>query len=289
MRQANLSAFESAAIEFGVYPLSDEIFHRLQDIVISTTGIQITDDKRDLLVNRLQRRIRKLKLSGFGDYYELVSQPDSDEFEEFINAVTTNLTSFFREKHHLEHLAQVALPEISRGALDKRLRVWSAGCSSGEEAYSIAMVIRENAALFPGWDTRVLATDLDSSVLAQAAQGCYPENTVAAMNDPHRQEKWFSPVADRLGSYRVCPSLQELIRFRKLNLLAEWPFKGRFNAIFCRNVLIYFDKATQKQVVEHFGRYLTDDGYLYVGHSESLNRVTDMYERVGNTIYRKLR
>lgn len=285
-----MSVAEQTTDETGVYPLPDDIFRRLQEIVISNTGIQITDDKRDLLVNRLQRRIRKLKLGGFSDYYELVSQPNNAEFEEFINAVTTNLTSFFRENHHLEHLANVALPEFSRNvANNRRLRIWSAGCSSGEEPYSIAMVLREQEALFQAWDSKILATDLDSQVLSKAAAGVYAENTVLAMNNPTRKEKWFTPAAQQGGSYAVKPELQQLISFRKLNLLKDWPFKGRFNAIFCRNVLIYFDKPTQKKVVENFGRYLTDDGYLYVGHSESLNRVTEMYERVGNTIYRKIK
>ena len=283
-----MAAAEQLTNEMSVYQLSTETFHRFQEIVISNTGIQITDDKRDLLVNRLQRRIRKLELEGFDDYYDLVSQPNSAEFEEFINAVTTNLTSFFREKHHLDHLADIALPEFSRSRThNNRLRIWSAGCSTGEEPYSIAMVLREHASLFQNWDCKILATDLDSSVVAKAAQGDYTENTVMAMNDPLREEKWFIDAPGQSGWYRVKPELQALISFRKLNLLAEWPFKGPFNAIFCRNVLIYFDKKTQKQVVEHFGRYLTDDGYLYVGHSESLHRVTDMYERVGNTIYRK--
>lgn len=281
---------ENASTTSHSYPLVDAEFKRLQNLVMENTRIQVTEDKRDLLNNRLQKRVRKLGLSGFAEYCDLVESPNSPEFEHFVNAVTTNLTSFFRENHHFEHLASTSLPALSKtNAVRKRLRVWSAGCSTGEEPYSIAMVLGENERLLSGWDVRVLATDLDSNVVATASDGLYKDDNVAGIGDGNRQARWFTDASEKNGYRQICSSLRDLITFKQLNLFDNWPFKGPFDVIFCRNVVIYFDKPTQRLLFDRFYEYLSDDGFLYVGHSESLNRVTDKFERVGNTIYRKIK
>lgn len=272
------------------YPLADAEFKRLQNLVMVNTRIQVTEDKRDLLNNRLQKRVRKLGLSGFSDYCDLVEQPGSPEFEHFVNAVTTNLTSFFRENHHFEHLSTTSLPALSKSsAIKRRLRIWSAGCSTGEEPYSIAMVLGENERLFSGWDVRILATDLDSNVVTTASQGFYKDDNVAGIEDSNRRSRWFAEAPGKSSYRQVSSDLKKLITFRQLNLFDDWQFKGPFDVIFCRNVVIYFDKPTQRILFDRFYDYLSDDGFLYVGHSESLNRVTDKFERVGNTIYRKIK
>ena len=268
------------------FHLSDREFDEIRRLVREHTGISLADSKRELVYSRLVRRLRRLSLPTFGDYLELLGRGEPAELEEFSNAITTNLTSFFREPHHFEFLADTALPMLEeRNAASRRLRIWSAGCSTGEEAYSIAVVLQEALPRFRGWDVRILATDLDSRVVAQAAAGEYKIERFEKMPAP-RRERWFEAL--RPGTLTACAALRSLITFRQLNLMHHWPFRGPFDVIFCRNVVIYFDRETQRALFDRMAEMQRDGDQLYIGHSESLFKVCDRYQLIGRTIYRKV-
>ncbi len=264
-------------------------FDVLRKLSNAHTGIIVTDDKYDMFYSRLAKRIRKLKLGSFKAYCELLEREPEKEFSEFINAITTNLTSFFREQHHFEFLAEKLLPQLLReNATSRRIRLWSAGCSSGEEPYSLAMTLLENMPRGLTWDIKILATDIDLNMLSTAAEGVYSQERVKGLS-PERLRRWFKKGKDsQAGQVRVHPALQELIRFKPLNLMQDWPMKGPFDIIFCRNVLIYFDKDTKMQLVDRYVDLLRPGGHLFIGHSESLHNLAQGLELVGNTIYRKV-
>ena len=270
------------------FQFTDRDFRCLQRLVLRHTGITLSPAKRDMLYSRLARRLRALGLRRFKEYCALLQEDgDSEELRHFTNAVTTNLTAFFREPHHFDYLRDEFLPAmIERRADQRRLRIWSAGCSTGEEPYSIAITLAET--MPRDWDVRILATDLDSNVLDRARQGIYSEERTAEV--PERlKRKWFlRGRAGHQGKVRVRRELRDVISFRQLNLMYEWPMRGPFDAIFCRNVIIYFDKPTQSRLMDRFADILADDGRLFLGHSETLYRVTDRFQLLGRTIYRKV-
>jgi chemotaxis protein methyltransferase CheR len=269
----------------GDFTLSQTEFDRIRELVRQHTGISLSDAKRQLVYGRLSRRLRALKMSGFAEYIELIEQGESGELEEFTNAVTTNLTSFFREPHHFEFLARELLPKlVANDTGARRLRVWCCAASTGEEPYSIAMVLRE--AQLTGWDAKLLATDLDSNVLAHGAAGVYTADRFQTVSQA-RLKNWFSPVAGDAKRYTAAAELRNLITFKQLNLMHDWPMKGPFDAIFCRNVIIYFDKATQRALFERMAQLQRPGDYLFLGHSETLYRVCDKYDLIGKTIYRR--
>jgi chemotaxis protein methyltransferase CheR len=253
------------------------------------TGIMLGSHKRNLVYGRLARRLRALDLQDFGEYCDLLKGPEgAAEVGLLVNAITTNMTSFFREAHHFDHLRDFLAKRMTerRGGARSRLRIWSAGCSSGEEPYSIAMTMREacNDHL-PGWDAKILATDIDTSVLATAETGIYPEDRITPVPPAYRA-RYIAPGPGR--AIAVADSLRSLISFKQLNLLEDWPMSGPFDVIFCRNVVIYFDKPTQRRLFDRFADMLAEGGLLYVGHSESLFRVCDRFAAAGRTIYRKI-
>jgi chemotaxis protein methyltransferase CheR len=270
------------------FRFTDRDFHRIRTLVSQLTGIALSEAKREMVYSRLARRLRQLGLASFGDYCAWLEAGHNEELTQFVNAITTNLTAFFREPHHFDYLATTLLPALRRTrAQSRRLRLWSAGCSSGEEPYSMAMVLKEAFPAANGWDIKILATDIDSNVLATACQGVYSADRVSGIS-PQRLRRWFRKgVGANAGLVRVVPELQELITFRQLNLMDAWPMRGPFDVIFCRNVVIYFDKATQKALFDRFATLLDTHGCLFVGHSESLFKLTDRFELLGKTIYRK--
>ncbi|MBS0372971.1 MAG: protein-glutamate O-methyltransferase CheR [Proteobacteria bacterium] len=269
------------------YHLSDAQFDDIRRLVREHTGISLADSKRELVYSRLVRRLRRLSLGGFGDYLQLLERGESTELEEFTNAITTNLTSFFRENHHFEFLSGTVLPALEkRNAASRRLRIWSAGCSTGEEPYSIAIALQESMGRFRGWDVRILATDLDSQVVAHAAAGEYKPERFEKM-PAARRERWFRE--SRPEHFVADESLKSLITFRQLNLMHAWPFRGPFDVIFCRNVVIYFDKETQRTLFDRMAEVQRDGDHLFIGHSESLFKVCERYQLIGKTIYRKVR
>jgi chemotaxis protein methyltransferase CheR len=274
----------------GDFRMTDANFRFLCKLANSHSGIVLSDGKRQMIYSRLVRRLRALKLPGFDEYCQLLEEGDSQEFVEFINAITTNLTAFFREMHHFEHLARKVIPELlQQHAADRRIRIWSAGCSTGEEPYSLAMTLAENIPNIDRWDVRLLATDLDTNVLAKAASGIYDEERVQGIAR-ERLDRWFMRgTGGNAGAVCVRPELKQLIAFKQLNLMEEWPMRGPFDVIFCRNVVIYFDKPTQQRLFERYANLMVPQGHLYIGHSENLFKVTDRFEPLGQTIYRRCR
>lgn len=272
------------------FAFTDRDFAFLRDVVMEHSGITLGEHKRQLVYGRLTRRLRQLGLRSFADYCSHVEQHLETELGELINAITTNLTAFFREPHHFEHLAAQALPEImKRNAGTRRLRLWSAGCSTGEEPYSIALTVAETlGAALTAWDARILATDIDTQVLTRAATGVYSEDRIEGIS-PAYQRRWFRRgVGPNQGKVKVDDTLRGLISFKPLNLMdASWPMRGPFDIIFCRNVVIYFDKPTQKRLFERYADMLAPDGYLYVGHSESLHSMSTRFKPIGKTIYQR--
>lgn len=203
-----------------------------------------------------------------------------------INAITTNLTGFFREPHHFAALKDEVLPELLRApAQERRLRIWSAGCSSGEEPYSIAMTLKRALPTAQNWDALVLATDIDTNMIATCRAGVYDPDRVEPVPADLRRRFVIGAGADTV---EMAPALRQMIRFRPLNLLEPWPMRGKFDVIFCRNVVIYFDKDTQHTLFDRYADILKPDGWLFIGHSESLFRVSDRFRHLGRTMYRKL-
>ena len=269
--------------------LSDREFQEIRCVIRKKTGIAMNDSKHELVQRRLCKRLKVLGLHSFREYFDRLESGDEAEMERFCNAVTTNLTSFFRENHHFDFLAREILPALERdqNRLRGRLRIWSAGCSTGEEAYSIAMTMRGSMRGLDAWDAKILATDLDSDVLQACRRGVYSEQRLETV-PAQLLKKWFRRVPSAEdGEMSVASELRDLIAFKQLNLINAWPMRGKFDVIFCRNVIIYFDKDTQRTLMDRFADILADDGYLIIGHSESLFNVSARFSLVGNTIYRK--
>jgi chemotaxis protein methyltransferase CheR len=270
------------------FAFSDEDFNALRTLVKTHTGINLTDQKRELVYGRISRRLRTLNLHSFRDYRELLSDESGKEFAEFCNAITTNLTSFFRESHHFEYVRDhILVPRLNDAKGSRRVRIWCAGCSSGEEPYSLAMTIRETIPDASRWDIRILATDLDSDVLARGERGVYGADRVREMSPARRSRFFRETTHNGQPAFAVAPELRELITFKQLNLMTPFPMKGPLDAIFCRNVVIYFDKDTQRDLFARMARLQESGATLFLGHSESLFKVSTDYALIGKTIYRR--
>jgi chemotaxis protein methyltransferase CheR len=269
------------------YELSDDDFQRIRHLVRERLGIALAQSKRELVYGRLSRRLRALKLRDFRGYLQLIESGDAEELQHFCNAITTHLTSFFRESHHFDFIALQLLPALERGnGGARRLRIWSAGCSTGEEPYSIAMALLESMRGLRGWDVRILATDIDTSVLSHARIGLYSSERLERM-ESGRLSRWFEPTQDG-GQLMVRDELKQLISFKTLNLMDEWPMRGPIDVIFCRNVIIYFDRETQRRIVARMAALQRPGDHLILGHAESLFQVSKKYRLVGDTIHRRL-
>lgn len=267
------------------FKFSREQFEFIRKLVMEHTGISLKPTKFDMVYSRLARRLRSLHIDTFDEYCKLLQQGDNVELRDFVNAITTNLTSFFREEHHFDFLRDKLLPSIFSSTDNKRIRIWSAGCSTGEEPYTLAMVIKETIPKQRGWDVKILATDLDTNVIALAKQGIYDNSKVTGISNS-RMKRYFI-VNKNTNEIQVRPEIKEMITFKQLNLMNQWPIKGPFDFIFCRNVVIYFDKPTQRILFERYADLTKDNGHLFIGHSESLFKVTTRYNLLGQTIYQK--
>jgi chemotaxis protein methyltransferase CheR len=282
------SALTDVAREFA---FSDADFRHLAQVAYDYAGIALAASKQNLVYSRLSRRLRTLGMSSFHEYREHLAESDR-EIESFINSISTNHTKFFREGHHFDHFrTHVAVPFVQSAyrATNRRLRVWSAGCSSGEEPYTIAVVLKREIRDIERQDVRILATDIDTDVLGKAARGEYQ---VGSIDDvPKTYQSYFQPVeggVDESTNVVVGEDIRSLVAFRRLNLMEPWPFQGLFDAIFCRNVMIYFDAATRAALVERFTQQLKPGCWLYIGHSESLIGSHPGLELVGRTVYRRI-
>jgi chemotaxis protein methyltransferase CheR len=263
------------------FDYTEQDFLRACALIRARAGITLGAAKQDMVYSRLARRLRALRLQRFGDYLDFLEQDEGDEWEAFTNALTTNLTSFFREPHHFRVLAR----QLAQRGRDRPAVVWCCAASTGEEAYSIAITAVE-ALRSPQPPVRILATDIDTNVLARARQGIYAIDRLERMPRERIERFFLRGVGAHEGQVRVRRELRALVTFRPLNLLADdWSLRGPFDAIFCRNVMIYFDKDTQAQVLRRFAPLLAPDGLLFVGHSESLFHVADTYRLLGQTVY----
>lgn len=270
------------------FAFQEEDFQALRALVKSLTGIHLSEQKRELVYGRLTRRLRTLRLRTFAQYRELLKS-DQNELHEMCNAITTNLTAFFREPHHFEYLREQWLaPLVERASNGMRLRLWSAACSSGEEPYSIAMTILESLPHLERWDIRILATDLDSQMLARARRGVYPSERVQALSAQRQARFFHEPQEENLVGRQVTEELRRLIAFKQLNLMQSLPMKGPLDVIFCRNVVIYFDKDTQRDLFARISRLQRPGDLLFLGHSESLFKVSEDYALIGKSIYRRI-
>jgi chemotaxis protein methyltransferase CheR len=269
------------------FPFEPADFDALRDLIKNNTGISLADSKMEMVYGRISRRLRHLKLRSFADYRQML-ETDESEWIEFCNAMTTNLTSFFRESHHFDFLRDHLLrPKLGQAGASRRIRIWSAACSSGEEPYSIAMTVREAIPDIASWDIRILATDIDSQILAAARRGVYPAARLEALGEK-RVRDHFQPLAGNPGHYQVAPEVASLVTFKELNLVQPLPMKGPLDAVFCRNVIIYFDKDTQRGLLGRLAALQRKDDLLFLGHSESLFKVSEDYALLGKTIYRRV-
>ncbi len=273
----------------GELPLSEKEFSRVRERVYKIAGISLSDAKRTLVVSRLSKIIRAMGLTSFDGYLDHLDQKGRPEDDQaFVNALTTNLTRFFREDHHFDHLNThiadlIKSPGRATPGGKPRLRIWSAGCSTGQEPYTIAVNLLHAFPELKRWDFRILATDIDSNVVAKAAKGIYPDTEFAGL--PASRMALFERAGP--GEMRIPRAAHELVTFKLLNLIEPWPVKGPFDAIFCRNVAIYFDKPTQGQLFDRLGEVLAPDGFLYIGHSENLQAVSSGFRLVGKTVYQR--
>ncbi|HUI13169.1 MAG TPA: protein-glutamate O-methyltransferase CheR [Xanthobacteraceae bacterium] len=287
---ASLAIREPVAIEPArEFEFSDADFRSLALYAYEQAGIALSDTKRNLVYSRLSRRLRALEMTSFREYRAYLAA-NASELESFINAISTNLTKFFREAHHFDHFrSHVAVPfvQAAHGKVGHRLRVWSAGCSTGEEPYSIAVVLKREIRDIDRHDVRILATDIDTEVIAKGARGEYPANSIDEVPKTYRE--FFQPVDGDRNSEQVVVGrdIRGLVAFRRLNLMEEWPFTGNFDAVFCRNVMIYFDGPTKTALVERLTQKLKPGGWLYIGHSESLVGTHPGLRLIGRTTYRR--
>ncbi|CAN5475952.1 protein-glutamate O-methyltransferase [soil metagenome] len=267
-------------------PITEQEFDQISNLVYQHCGINLHKGKQELVHARIAKQLHRKRLNSFADYMRLIQHdPTRKEFLAFIDAITTNLTSFFREPMHYTFLRETLLPAIlDRQPTTPSLRAWSAGCSSGEEPYSIAMTINEVLNGRIASDVKILATDLSNRMLTLGETGVYAKSRMHEV-PPHLRAKYFKPFGGQGDAYKVNQDVRNLVSYRYLNLIQPWPFKGNFDFIFCRNVMIYFDKSTQQKLVTDLYDRLRPGGYLFTGHSESLSGLDHPFRYVQPTIY----
>lgn len=263
--------------------LSASQFNQICRIVYEKCGINLTTGKEELVKSRLVKRLQLLNLTSFEAYLQFVKQDSSgQELAQMLDVLTTNKTYFYRESSHFEYLCQEILPKLRQ----PRLRIWSAGCSSGDEVYTIGALLRDHLPNIDRMDVRLLATDLSMRILAKAKAGTYSADAFNEM-PPALLQKHFTMINPSPRTYRVNDNVRKLVSFARLNLLEAWPMKGPFDVIFCRNVMIYFDLPTRDRLVNRYYQLLAPGGHLFIGHSESLNGIKHQYEYVQPAAYRK--
>ncbi|MCK9285596.1 MAG: chemotaxis protein CheR [Rhodocyclaceae bacterium] len=266
------------------FQLTDADFERVRTLIYQHAGIALAPAKRDMVYSRLARRLRALNLQSFSAYLQLLERNERNEWETFVNSLTTNLTYFFREAHHFETLARHL-----RASASRPYRIWCSAASTGEEPYSLAMTACEAfSSLSP--PVTIIASDIDTQVLSVAQQGVYGREQLGKLSE-ERVQHFFTPdSALRNGQAKVRDELRRLVDFRRINLLdMRYALDGRFDALFCRNVMIYFDKPTQHAVLKRFNPLLRDDGLLFAGHSESFLHASELFRSLGRTVYAPVR
>jgi chemotaxis protein methyltransferase CheR len=283
---------EQEAFKIMNLELTERDYQNFREFIYQKSGINLHEGKKELLKARLMKYLRHSGFRSIGEYYKYLVQND-DTGEECVNlldTVSTNLTYFFREPKHFQFLNQVAFPDLAKrlhGRPKKTITLWSAGCSSGEEPYSLAMTCLERQWECGGVDAQILATDISTKMLGKALEGIYPEDRLENISYEVKRRYFQRGVGSWKGYYRTKPVLRQLIRFGRLNLVDPFPENKGFDIIFCRNVMIYFDKPTQERIVQKFHLALNEKGYLFIGHSESLTGVNHSFKYIQPSVYRK--
>jgi chemotaxis protein methyltransferase CheR len=264
--------------------LSAKHFIKISEIVHRSCGINLKPGKEALVRSRLMKRLRTYKTNSVQEYLDYIESSDGrQELALFIDAMTTNKTSFFRESEHFNYLRDHVLPDLK----SHRLRFWSAACSSGEEPYTLAIWLREHLPGIENKDLLILATDISKRMLEKAHLAVYPAETLKDLPSP-QFKKYFNPLNGQYaGSYRITDEVRKMVRLAWLNLLESWPMKGPFNVIFCRNVMIYFDRPTQQRLINRFWELLEPGGFLFVGHSEGLSAIKHKFRYMRPATYQK--
>jgi chemotaxis protein methyltransferase CheR len=280
-----MAAAQSANLAVqGEFPFTWADFRTLATLVQDESGIVLPESKANLVYSRLSKRLRQCGLSSFAQYCELVQRDGGTERQALIAAMTTNVTRFFREAHHFDHLRQTVLPKLVHAArAGKQVRIWSSACSSGEEPYSIALTVLAAMPDAPSHDILILASDIDPNMVASGKAACYPTARLADIPPALRTNH----VETAHGEIRFSDAVRSLVRFRGLNLLKDWPMRCQFDVVFCRNVMIYFDQATQDGIWARFAAVMPAGGHLYIGHSERI--ASHSFALVAQTTYRKER
>lgn len=282
--------FSSPEPDSPIRPMTDAEYERFRGYIYEHAGIQLGSAKKEFLAARLARRLRDLGLSGYGEYYRLLVHGDRAEEVNLFDAVSTNETHFFREPQHFEFLRDVAFAQWDRlaaeGRRPKRIRMWSAACATGQEVYSLAMLAEDRFPAAAGWDVEILATDLSVRALEAARAGLWPVDQHREIPDRYLKAYMLKGVERQQGKMKVGPAIRSLVRFARVNLNNDvYPVGGPFDAIFCRNVLIYFDAQAKVRVVDRLTEYLAPGGYLVLGQVESATALTDRLRAVGPTVY----
>lgn len=276
------------ALVEGEFVFTAEDFRHIAQTLHAHAGIALSEGKAALVYSRLAKRLRVLGLRSFRDYCALIDGAEGvDERQAMMAALTTNVTRFYREPHHFDHLRDKVMPELAAKArAGGRVRLWSAACSNGQEPYSMAMTVLDVLPEAAELDVRILATDIDPNMVAEGAAGVYSDDLLAPV--PAASRKHFAPVAGAPGRFGADATLRRLVTFKELNLIGDWPMRGRFDVIFCRNVVIYFDDATQERVWGRFTPILNPGGVLYIGHSERVTGpAAHLLQPAGLTTYVK--
>lgn len=268
------------------YPITKAEYDQIRTLLYDESGISLGEHKQSLVISRLSKRLRELQLDTFGAYYEFVMQDGSgEEFIRMLDLLSTNKTDFFREPKHFDYLREHILPACER---EKRIRIWSSACSTGEEPYTIAITLHESVKNPALWDFSILASDISTRVLVHAAQGLYGADRVQTVPLDVTRRHFLRGRGQSAGLVKVKPHLSKVIKFRRLNLMSDrFPIKQPLDLIFCRNVMIYFDRPTQERLVAKFFGYLKPGGHLFIGHSESLQWLKHDFITIAPTIYRK--
>lgn len=269
--------------------LTDALFQKFSALVYQKAGIYLKAEKKELLNARLGKRLRALGMESFADYYQhVVNDNTGEELVQMLDVVSTNFTSFFRENAHFEFLVERALPELTaRAGGKKELVIWSAASSSGEEPYTIALVSEDFFESRANWSYRILATDISTKVLAHAQRGVYTQDRVTKVPKPYLKKYFQRGVGEAAGYVRVKEGLRRRINYERFNLMHDFPWNGTLDIIFCRNVMIYFNRETQQTLVNKFYRALAPGGYLFIGHSESISSLKHDFTQVASTVYQK--
>lgn len=271
--------------------LKDRDFRRIKNLVYEHCGIYLNDAKKELVRTRLSKRLRQKKFTSFQDYLEYVlNDSTGQEFTTLIDSISTNFTSFFREQKHFDYLKNQLLPQRVKKRKSQSLsliRTWSAGCSSGEEPYSIAITLHEFFQDLPGWDLKILASDISTRMLRTAQQGIYEHQKIKPLTGYQKHSYLKQQIINNRKQYQVKPVIKKYIIFNNLNLIKEWPIKVPLDFIFCRNVMIYFDKSVQEKLINRFWESLDYGGVLFTGHSESLTGIRHKFKYIQPTIYMK--